>query len=214
MTETNGTEDTGTGAPGRKPLLAKARLTAGATALGGMIVGAIVGIGVQVGVESTGLLGPSVEALMSEQEASFVDLKQRLADMRSASPDPAVSAGLAEIAQLIERQDELRQHANAELGYLTDQVKALKEQQLAEAGFTGGADFWLGRGESVNIGGPDHVFGLLNNFRNVADINLDGAKQRVSVGDMIPVSDVNCAIFYKQATPRSDGRVGFDLDCG
>jgi hypothetical protein len=26
--------------------------------------------------------------------------------------------------------------------------------------------------------------------------------------------DRSCKVFYKQAAPRDDGRVGFDLDCG
>ena len=49
-----------------KTLLTKDRMRTGALALGGMIVGAVVGILVQVGVEATGMLGPSVDALLAE----------------------------------------------------------------------------------------------------------------------------------------------------
>ena len=42
-----------------------------ATALGGMVVGAVVGIVVQVGVEATGMLGPSIDALLDEQDGYF-----------------------------------------------------------------------------------------------------------------------------------------------
>ena len=53
-------------------LLNKKNIVTSLVALGGMIVGAFVGIAVQVGVESTGeFSGPSVEALLEEQEANF-----------------------------------------------------------------------------------------------------------------------------------------------
>jgi len=61
-----------------KKLLGKRYFTGGLTALGGMVVGAIVGIGIQVGVESTGLLGPSVDELIAEQETNFDEVHARL----------------------------------------------------------------------------------------------------------------------------------------
>jgi hypothetical protein len=90
----------------------------------------------------------------------------------------------------------------------------MRQQQLAESGFSGGADFWLKTGESVTVGPDAQVFGLLGARWTYADINLSGARQRVSVGDAIPLSEQSpCTIFYKQATPRADGRIGFDLTC-
>jgi len=57
-----------------KRIKKKTRLLAGSAALGGMIVGALVGIGVQQGVESTGLLGPGIDELVQEQASNFVQV--------------------------------------------------------------------------------------------------------------------------------------------
>jgi hypothetical protein len=199
-----------------KPLLSKAKMKGVALALGGMIVGSIVGIGVQLGVESTGLLGPSVDSLMQEQKANFDDVNSRLASLSKSSTDPETKKSLAELASLMKRQGELSQHANAELQYLGERVESLKAQQMAESGHAGGADFWLKGGESVNVAGEDQVFALLGARGTFADINLSGTRKRISVGDVVEVQsgDRTCSIFYKQATPRADKRVGFDLDCG
>lgn len=203
--------------PARPSLLNRARLSTSATALGGMIVGALVGIGVQVGVESTGMLGPSVEALIAEQEANFEDVNTRLDELHKASSDPAVKKSVTELGRLLKRQDDLSEHARTELIYLKNQVATLKEQQLAGAGFAGGADFWLKNGEGVSIGNSAQVFGLVSARSNFADVNLSGTRKRLVVGDAMHVSGANdqaCTVFFKQAKPRSDGRVGFDLSCG
>jgi hypothetical protein len=96
-----------------------------------------------------------------------------------------------------------------------EQLAEMKQQQLAESGYSGGADFWLKSGESVNVGGHQQVFGLLGARSTIADVNLYGTRKRITVGDAVPVlaDGVNCTVFYKQATPRPDGRVGFDLTC-
>lgn len=196
------------------PLLSKAKMKGAALALGGMIVGSIVGLGVQLGVQSTGLLGPTVDALMEEQKANFDDVHSRLAAL-SKSADPETKKSLAELASLLKRQGELSQHANAELQYLSEQVETFKAQQLAESGHAGGADFWLKVGESVNVAGEDQVFALLGARSTFADINLSGTRKRINVGDVVEVQsgERTCSIFYKQATPRADRRIGFDLDC-
>ena len=199
-----------------KSFLTKPRLVAGALALGGMVVGSVVGLGVQMGVESTGLLGPSVEALIAEQQSNFGDVNARLDALKAMSDDKEIKASLNELGKLLARQDELARHANAELAYLGEQVSAMKDQQLSDTGFAGGADIWLKSGESINVGNRNHVFGLLGARGTYADVNLDGTRKRVSVGDLIPVpgDDTRCTIFYKQAQPRADGRIGFDLTCG
>lgn len=212
------TAEDSTGSPQKqaKSLAAKTKMKGAALALGGMIVGSIVGIGVQVGVESTGLLGPSMESVMAEQKSNFDDVTQRIEALKKTSSDPETKKSLAELTSLMKRQDELAQKASAELQYLGEQVETFKKQQLAEAGYSGGADFWLKAGESVNVAGEDQVFGLLSARANFADVNLSGQRKRISIGDLIEVQsgDKTCSLFYKQATPRADRRVGFDLDCG
>jgi hypothetical protein len=182
--------------------------------LGGMFAGAFVSVGVEQGLQSTGLLGPGVESLIAEQEANFTSVSQQLETLRNLPADPEVKRSLAELGTLLDRQNELGRHANAELAWLGDQVSAMREQQLAEAGFAAGADFWLKSGESVTVGGPDQVFALLGARATIADVNVNGKRQRITVGDVIPMpGSKNCTVSYKLATPRGDGRVGFDVSC-
>jgi hypothetical protein len=169
-----------------------------------------------MGVQSTGLLGPSVEAMLAQQQSNFDEMTARLEALRKMSPDPEISQGLADLGQLLASQGELQRQAGSELAYLGDQIAILKEDSLASKGFAGGADMWLRDGEGVTIGDAQHVFGLVKTWPNRVDVNLNGKKMRMAVGDALPVADETnaCMIFFKQAKPRGDGRVGFDLNCG
>ena len=195
-----------------KKLLTKKHFAGGATALGGMIVGAIVGIAVQVGVESTGMLGPSVDELLFEQESNFGEIHSRLDTLRQSAGDSEMGEEIRALAALIERQDELRKEASTELEYLGGQVASLKQESLSERGFAGGADFWLATGESVNVGDDRHVIGVVRTWHTAVDVVMNGQKARLSVGDSLSTDD--CTVFFKQAVKRDDGRVGFDVACG
>lgn len=175
-----------------------------------MIVGAVIGIIVQVGVESTGVLGPSVETLLDEQESNFAQVHSRLDGLRASATDPELRRGLAELAQLIDRQDELRQQAGSELVSLGNEVADLREMSLAEQGYDSGADFWLKVGQSASIGDKRHVLGLVGIWPTAADIVLNGDKSRLSVGSSVAGGD--CSVFVKQVI-RSERRVGFDVSC-
>lgn len=194
-----------------KKLLSRQHLRGTASALGGMIVGAIVGIAVQAGIETTGLLGPSVDSLLQAQQSNFEEVNARLDKLKASTSDPVLSQELAQLAEVIKRQDELRQRAGSELALLSEQVAAFKQQALVKNGFSGGADFWLKPGESVNVGDHRHVLGVIRNWTTAVDVILNGKKSRMSVGDS--VSTDACTVFFKQATARPDGRVGFDLSC-
>tara|TARA_R110002096_G_scaffold2619_5_gene13572 strand:- start:13183 stop:13770 length:588 start_codon:yes stop_codon:yes gene_type:complete len=193
-------------------LPAREHLQKGGLALGGMIVGAFVGIAIQVGVESTGLLGPSVEALLVEQEANFHDMTERLQALKGQADDPAMQKSLDELSKLLAKQGELQSQSNSEMAYLSGQIANLEQQSLDERGFAGGVDFWLKTGESVSIGDRRHVFGLTRDWGKVVDVNLNGVKTRMKVGDT--ASTDSCTVFFKQGVARADGRVGFDVNCG
>jgi len=203
-----------------KPLLERLKSTktiAVASAIGGMAFGGLVEMGVQMGIQSTGLLGPSVESMIEEQDANLDQISERLAALQGLSTDPEIRRNLGELRDLMQRQSELTSQANTELRYLGEQVFTLKEQALADTGYAGGADLWLKTGESVNVGDASQVFGILRIWGNgAADVNLNGNRKRVAVGDSVAVeSPANpCTVFYKQATPRADGRIGFDISCG
>ena len=192
-------------------LFSKRNLTTGATALGGMIVGAIVGIAVQVGVEATGMLGPSVEALLDEQQGNFEEVHSRLDELRASTDDPDLSRRLNDLAELIDRQDELRQQAGSELVSLGNHVATLRDESLAEQGYAGGADFWLAIGESASIGDKRHVLGLVRIWQTAADVVFNGEKARLSVGDSVSSDD--CVVFLKHARRAEDNRSGFDVSC-
>lgn len=193
-------------------LLSRRGLTGGASALGGMIVGAVVGVAVQAGFESTGLLGPTVDTLLNEQQDNFEQIHTRLESLRQVSQDPDLAAQLNALSSLIEKQDQLRQQTAAELAYLGRQVADLRNRNLAEQGFAGGADFWLLPGESVSVGNREHVLGVVRLWHTAADVVLNGRKARLSVGASLDAGD--CKVFFKQAVPRDDNRVGFDVACG
>lgn len=197
---------------GIKALLTRRNIAAGSIALGGMVLGAIVGIAVQAGVESTGILGPSVEALLEEQQANFGDLNARLLELKGQSSDPAVKQGLASLEKLLARQGELQAQANSELVFLGDQVAQMRQASLEERGFSGGADVWLASGESVAVGDRSNVMGVTRIWGEVVDVNLNGQKSSMSVGDV--VSTENCSVFYRQGRRANDGRAGFDVTCG
>ena len=194
-----------------KSFFTRDHLQKGGLAVGGMVVGALIGIVIQVGVESTGLLGPSVEALIQEQEANFGDLTAQLEELKNQADDPDLKDRLSELGALLARQGELQTQSNTELAYLTDQVANLEQQSLDERGFASGADFWLKVGESVSIGDRRHVFGVTRDWGTAVDVNLNGDKSRLKVGDT--ASTESCTVFFKQAIARTDGRVGFDVSC-
>lgn len=194
-----------------KKFLTPDNIRTGATALGGMIVGAIVGIAVQVGVERTGLLGPSVDALLAEQEDNFGEVHGRLDRLRQSTNDPGLGLQLEQLADMLARQDELRQQAGQELAALSGEVVMLREQSLEERGFAGGADVWLGLGESISVGDVRHVFGVTYIWQTAVDVNLNGEKKRLSPGDSM--STDSCTVFFKQAVRETDRKVGFDIAC-
>lgn len=192
-------------------LLTPENLQKGGLAVGGMVMGALVGIAIQVGVESTGLLGPSVEALLEEQEENFYEMTAQLEVLRNKSDDPEIRTSLANFGKLLARQAELQSRSNSELNFLNEQIADLEQQSLDKRGFASGADFWLKAGESVSIGDRQNVFGMTRNRGFAVDVNLNGVSTRMKVGDT--VSTDSCTIFFKQSVERADGRVGFDVSC-
>jgi len=197
-----------------KALLSKENLQKGSLAFGGMIVGAIVGIVVQAGIESTGLLGPSVDELLEEQEANFDAMSARLEEIKAQSEDPAVRKGLGELSKLLARQNELQDQATSEINALSNQVASLRQKSLEEQGFAGGADVWLGPGESISVGDTRHVLGVVRMWATQADVIFNGTKSRMSVGDVTSIDGLDCDVFLKQGRRAEDGRAGFDVTCG
>jgi hypothetical protein len=118
------------------------------------------------------------------QQANFAEVNTKLDDLRKLSSDPDVQRALGDLAGLLEQQGALAEQTEQQLQLMAEELAASKDRELAE--------------------------------RGVAVINLSGTGRRMNVGDVIDfmAGDRACKVFFKQATPREDGRVGFDLDCG
>ncbi len=183
--------------------------------VGGMIVGTLVGAGVQKGLQSTGLMGPGVETLIAEQQSNFTEVNGKLDALRKVSSDPAAQRALNELSAALQKQNALSQRTEQQLKLMATQMSTSKERELAEHGMSGGADFWLKVGESYNLATRDQVFALQGYGNGVAQVSLNGTVKRLAVGGVVEfmAGQRACKVFYKQATPRQDGRVGFDLDC-
>ena len=201
--------------PARPRLKVPFRIRDAAVAVGGMVLGALVGTGVQQTLQRTGLLGPGVDSLIAEQQANFTDLKAKLDSLRQVSKDPEAQRALAELSALLQKQSALATQSEQQLRLMANEVASSKDRQLAESGMSGGADFWLKIGESMNLGARDQVFALQGYGNGIVQISLSGEVKRLAVGGVVEFTagDRACKVFYKQATPRQDGRVGFDLDC-
>ena len=183
--------------------------------VGGMIVGTLVGVGVQKGLQSAGLMGPDVDSLIAQQQTNFAEVNGKLDALRKVSSDPAAQRALNELSAALQKQNALTQQTEQQLKLMASEVAASKDRDLAEHGIAGGADFWLKIGESYNLAARDQVFALQGYGSGAVQVSLNGAVKRLNVGDVVEFAagDRKCKVFYKQAKPRADGRVGFDLDC-
>jgi hypothetical protein len=122
---------------------------------------------------------------------------------------------LNELSAALQKQNMLTQQTEQQLKLMASEMSTSKDRELKERGISGGADFWLKGGESYNLKTRDQVFALQGYGNGVAQVSLNGAVKRLTVGGVVDfmAGDRACKVFYKQATPRQDGRIGFDLDC-
>jgi hypothetical protein len=205
-------------APTQPPLwrrLLHPKLRDVAKVVGGMILGTLVGAGVNKALESTGLMGPGVDSLIAEQKSNFTEVNSKLDALRKVSSDPAAQRALNDLSAALQKQNALSQQTEQQLKLMASAVSASKDRELAEHGIAGGADFWLKIGESYTLKTRDQVFALQGYGNGVAQVSLNGTVKRLAVGSVVDFTagDKACKVFYKQATPRADGRIGFDLDC-
>jgi hypothetical protein len=198
-------------------------------AVGGMVAGALVGMAVQAAVSTTGVLGPGMEDLITEQSANFQKLQAKL-DSLGSTTDPAQIKSMAkDLDTLLAQQEKLAQRTHEELRGAKAEIDRLKEQALESTGAAGGANLWLKPGESVTIGragpgGQAGQAGTVVSFTSFsgptastrttgAVIKVGGETKRLGVGDaaQVKAGSDSYRIIYKQTAPRADGRVGFDV---
>ena len=189
-------------------------------AIGGMILGALVGMAVQTAVSTTGVLGPGMDDLITEQSAGFQKLEAKLDALRKTTDPAQIKSTTADLGTLLAAQEKLAQRTTEELRGARGEIERLKEQALESNGATGGANLWLKPGESVTVGQAGTVLSLINfsgptsgtRTTRVA-VNVAGEQKILGVGDASQMKAGSDAykIIYKQTAPRADGRVGFDV---
>jgi hypothetical protein len=185
-----------------------------------MALGALVGMGVQAAVSTTGVLGPGMEDLITEQSAGFQKLEAKLDALRNTTDPAQIKSMATDLNTLLAEQEKLAQRTHEELRGARAEIDRLKEQALDAAGAAGGADLWLKPGESVTVGQAGTVLSFVNfggptsstRTSRVA-VNVAGEARTLGVGDaaLVKAGSDTYRVIYKQTSPRADGRVGFDL---
>jgi hypothetical protein len=178
-----------------------------------MVVGALVGTVVNIGVSATGVLGPGMEELISEQVAGFAKIDAKLESLRTTT-DPAQAKSIAgELEALIAQQKAMTERANDELRGARAQIEQLQGELLEVRGATTGVDLWLREGEGATIGQKGNVFSVLDLRSGAAIVNAGGERKSLAPGGAVEfkAGDDTWRVIYKLAERRADRRVGFDV---
>jgi hypothetical protein len=179
-----------------------------------MVVGALVGTVVNIGVSATGVLGPGMEELISEQVAGFAKIDAKLESLRAASADPAQAKSIAgELQALIAHQKALAERTAEELRGARAQIEQLQGELLEVRGATRGVDLWLREGEGATIGQKGNVFSVLDLRSGAAIVNAGGERKSLAPGGAVEfkAGSDTWRVIYKLAERRADRRVGFDV---
>jgi hypothetical protein len=205
-------DSSGAGPPGFFALLARHRVVA---ALGGALLGGVVGMGVTAAWDAvTG--ATTLEDVVAQQNASFEAIEASLAQLHG-STSPELLSGIAnDLRREIGTQQRLAARLQSELANSARELSALRKQLLAsEDGYPGGAEFWLGAGDSIRLAGGADSFAVQQAWSTYADVALSGANQRIQVGAQLPfdAEGRECKVIFRQAARTEDQRAGFDVAC-
>lgn len=178
-----------------------------------MIAGALVGTVVNIALSSTGLMGPGMEELISEQSAGFAQIDAKLDALRATS-DPVQAKTLAsEIQTLLTQQETIADRTADELRGARSQIEQLQAELLEVRGATSGVDLWLREGEGATIGAKGNVFSVLGFRSGQVSVNAGGERKSLLPGGAVEftIGSDTYRVIYKQAERRADRRVGFDV---
>ena len=178
---------------------------------GAFVVVTVAGTMIEGLFESTGVFGPTVDALIAKQQENFDDLRGKL-DELAKSDDPKEQAKLRkEIEALIARQEQLTQRTHVELREYQSEAERARAEALAEKGSAGGADFWVALNESATVGEREHVIAVtgITGNNTYIQVNYQNQKRYMYPGDALEVQTEKGAgkVIFKSA---KDGRAGFD----
>ncbi|MFG0304833.1 MAG: hypothetical protein ACF8Q5_01325 [Phycisphaerales bacterium JB040] len=182
-----------------------------------VILGALLGLAVEAAVDSTGVLGPGIDTLIARQTEGFTQLEAKLDALKGAGDAGETSAIVGEIEALVAEQQRLAARTADELRGARTEIERLKADSLSRTGSASGADVWLGPGEGITIGKHGNVFTYVrpaytNRFDDIY-INTGTRAERFNLGGTVrfETPEGEWRVVFKQATPRADGRIGFDV---
>lgn len=193
------------------------RTIAIAAAIGGMVFGGTVEYFVGNLIDSTGWFGPTLDALVEQQNSNFEDIRAKLEELKKAPPGSPEAAKIqGDLQTLLLEQEKLIDKTHTELRLSEREVTRLKQELLEKRGSASGSDFYLGLHESITVHSRGKVLALVADHRNgLIDVNLSGKVQRMKPGDFVEFTegDTTCKVFYKSRRDESNDKFGFDLVC-
>lgn len=192
----------------------RVKIAALSAALVGMVIGAVVEMFVQGWLESTGWFGPTLDTVIEEQMSNFDAIQKKLAELQLAANDTDRARLSKELEQLLTRQEELTTRTHDEIRIYQQQLDALREQAMAATGVAGGADIWLGAGESVSVGSRDEVFAVNRLYGSYIGATLSGKSSRLAPGEYFETAGdgPTYRVYLKQMpNDASSKRAGFDI---
>ncbi|MFP6816750.1 MAG: hypothetical protein VB949_13930 [Pseudomonadales bacterium] len=180
----------------------------------GMVIGAVIGLAVEFGIESTGVMGPKIDALLEAQAGNFEQIKTKLDELSVTASTPEAQQLLGDLAELVSQQDELTREASSQLQLLEQERISFKKQQLTASGIVTSIDFWLQTGESINVASEQQALGATRIFANAVTVNVTGEKKNMAVGDAVDIAgdEQACRVILRKIE-RESQRAGFDIDC-
>jgi hypothetical protein len=180
----------------------------------GMVVGAVIGLAVEFGIESTGVMGPKIDALLEAQAGNFEQIKTKLDELSVTASTPEAQQLLGDLAELVSQQDELTREASSQLQLLEQERISFKKQPLTASGIATSIDFWLQTGESINVASEQQALGATRIFANAVTVNVTGEKKNMAVGDAVDIAgdEQACRVILRKIE-RESQRAGFDIDC-
>lgn len=185
--------------------------------IGSLIAGGIVGAAISSAFAWAEAQLPNsvtLDRVIEEQRTQFANLQDTVGQLRSQASTPETRQLVEELKKNLGVHQQFVSRNQEDLKRFASEVTALREQLRQEKGFSGGADFWLGAGESMRLAGDSNVLAVTYLTSQRVDVNFNGNKQRLAIGDAVEFSDGarDCKAFVRQK-PREDRRAGFDVIC-
>ncbi len=212
MTNAGAEKTTQAGGPSWLARIAQHRV---ASALGGALLGGVVGMLVSWGWGAV-TNAASLDDVIAQQKQSFSAIEESLAKLQASSSPEELRAIAQELRSEIGTQERIATRYQAELSTADRELTQLRKQLVAsQSGYAGGSEFWLSAGDSIRLAGEGNVIGLGQAWAIYADVVMGGSSHRLQVGQELPfdADGRSCKVIFRQAVRPDDSRAGFDVAC-